>query len=105
MRRRALELAVEYPYRQARSLLRHEIGDEISYRTIHRWAQEEGKKLREEEEARQETVFGRAEKVRNDGKEREMVVLEVDGTLLHSQEKGEPKSIRGGDARRKIPVP
>jgi len=35
---------VEYPYRQARSLLRHEIGDEISYRTIHRWAQEEGKK-------------------------------------------------------------
>ena len=96
---------VEYPYRQARSLLRHEIGDEISYGTIHRWAQEEGKKLREEEEARQETVFGRAEKVRNDGKEREMVVLEVDGTLLHSQEKGEPKSIRGGDARRGKAVP
>lgn len=89
VRRRALELAVEYPYRQARSLLRHEIGDEISYRTIHRWAQEEGKKLREEEEARQEAVFGRAEKVRGDGKEREIVVLEVDGTLLHSQEKGE----------------
>jgi len=64
VRRLALELAVEYPYRQARSLLRHEIGDEISYRTIHRWAQEEGKKLREEEEARQEAIFGRAEKVR-----------------------------------------
>ena len=63
------------------------------------------KKLREEEEARQETVFGRAEKVRNDGKEREMVVLEVDGTLLHSQEKGEPKSIREGDARREKAVP
>lgn len=89
VRRRALELAIEYPYRQARSLFRHEIGDEISYRTIHRWAQEEGKKLREEEEVRQETVFGWAEKLRNDGKEREIVVLEVDGTLLHSQEKGE----------------
>ncbi len=88
VRQRALELAVEYPFRQAMSLLRHEIGDEISHRTIHRWAQEEGKKLREEEEARQEAVFGRAEKVRNDGKEREIVVLEVDGTMLHSQEEG-----------------
>jgi len=46
----------------------------------------ETKKL---EEARQEAVFGRAEKVRNDGKQREIVVLEVDGTMLHSQEKGE----------------
>jgi len=89
VRQRALELAVEYPFRQAMSLLRHEIGDEISHRTIHRWAQEEGKKLRNEEEARQEAVFGRAEKVRNDGKEREIVVLEVDGTMIHSQEKGE----------------
>jgi len=39
VRQRALELAVEYPFRQAVSLLRHEIGDEISHRTIHRWAQ------------------------------------------------------------------
>ena len=89
VRQRALELAVEYPFRKAMSLLRHEIGDEISHRTIHRWAQEEGRKLREEEEARQEAVFGRAEKTRNDGKQREIVVLEVDGTMLHSQEKGE----------------
>lgn len=58
MRQRALELATEYPYRQARSLLRHEIGDEISYRTIRRWAQDEGKKLRQEEESRQDGVFG-----------------------------------------------
>jgi len=43
VRQRALELAVEYPFRQAMSLLRHEIGDEISHRTIHRWAQGEGK--------------------------------------------------------------
>ena len=49
----------------------------------------EAKKLREEEEARQEAVFGHAEKVRNNGREREIVVLEVDGTLLHFQEKGE----------------
>jgi hypothetical protein len=71
------------------SLLRHKIGDEISHRTIHRWAQEEGKKPRDEEEAKQEVVFGRAEKVRNDGKQREIVVLEVDRTMLHSQGKGE----------------
>ncbi|MFC1932707.1 hypothetical protein ACFLXU_03630 [Chloroflexota bacterium] len=37
--------------------------------------------------------FGRAEKVRNDGKEREIVVLEVDGTMIHSQEKGEDAEI------------
>ena len=89
VRRRALELAVEYPFRHAMSLLRHEIGDEISHRTIHRWAQEEGMKLRDKEEAKQEAVFGRAEKVRNDGQQREIIVLEVDGTMLHSQEKGD----------------
>jgi hypothetical protein len=89
VKQRALELAVEYTFRKAMSLPRHEIGDEISHRTIHCWAQEEGKKLREEEEASQEAVFARAEKVRNDGKEREIVVLEGDGTMLHSQEKGE----------------
>jgi len=83
------ELAVEYPFRQAMSLLRHEIGDEISHRTIHHWAQEEGKKLRDEEEARQEAVFGQAEKVPNDGKQRGIVVLEVDGTMIHSRERGE----------------
>ena len=37
----------------------------------------------------QEVVFGRTEKVKDDGKGREIVVLEVDGTLLptsyHSQ--------------------
>lgn len=89
VRQRALELATEYSYCQARSLLRHEIGDEISYRTSHRWAQDEGKKLRKEEESRQDGVFGRADRVGNDGKAREIVVMEVDGTLVHPQEKGE----------------
>jgi len=50
LRQCALELAVEHPYHQARSLLRYEIGDEISYRTIHCWAQEGGRELREEGE-------------------------------------------------------
>jgi len=34
-------------------------------------------------------VFGGAEKARNDGKEREIAALEVDGTMVHSQKKGE----------------
>ncbi len=55
---------MEYPFRQAMSLLRHEIDDEISHRTIHGWAHEE------EKEARQVAVFGQAERVRSDGKER-----------------------------------
>lgn len=83
------ELAVEYPFRQAMSLLRDEIENEISHRTIHHWAQEEGKKLRGEEEARQEAVLGQAEKVPNDGKQREIVVLEVDRTMIQSRERGE----------------
>lgn len=97
MRQCALELAVDYPSRQAMSLLRHEIGDEISHRTIHRWAQEEGKKLRDEEEARQEAVFGRAEKVRNDGKEREIVVLELESKKAkHRRYRLKEKVIYGG---------
>ncbi|MCL0053173.1 hypothetical protein M1M86_01635 [Dehalococcoidales bacterium] len=51
VKQRALELAAKYPFPQAMSL------------------------LRDEEEARQEAVFGRAEKVRNDGKEREIKVI------------------------------
>jgi len=43
---------------------------EIGYRAIHRWADMEGRKLREKEEARQQAVFGRTEKGRDDGEER-----------------------------------
>jgi len=54
VRRRGVELASDHPYRQAAELLGQEIGEEVSHRTLHPWVQEEGRKLRREEEAKRE---------------------------------------------------
>lgn len=88
VRKRGVELACDHPYRQAAELLGAEIGEEISHRTLHRWVQEEGEKLGAEEEEVRRRVFEEAETLEQEGgQEREIVVVEVDGTMLASQEK------------------
>jgi hypothetical protein len=78
---------MSHPYRQAAELLGQEIGEEVSHRTLHRWVQEEGRRLRREEEARRERVFEGGDTLDAEGEEREIVVVEVDGTMLSSQER------------------
>jgi hypothetical protein len=87
VRKRGVELACNHPYRQARDLLAQEIGEVLSHRTLHRWVQEEGRRLRGEEEAQRERVFEGGDTLEGEGEEREIVVVEVDGTMLSSQEK------------------
>jgi len=88
VRKRGVELACDHPYRQAAELLGAEIGEVVSHRTLHRWVQEEGKKLGAQEEEVRRRVFEGAQTLeREEGPEREIVVVEVDGTMLASQEK------------------
>jgi len=87
VRRRGIELACDHPYRQAAELLAQEIGEVLSHRTLHRWVQEEGKRLRREEEAKRERVFEEGDTLDAEEEEREIVVVEVDGTMLSSQER------------------
>jgi len=98
VRKRGVELACDHPYRQAADLLAQEIGEELSHRTLHRWVQEEGRKLRGEEEAKRRRVFEEGDslptgscKDEGEEEEREIVVVEADGTMLSSQEKGEDR--------------
>ena len=88
VKRRACELATQHTYRESARLLGGEIGEEISHRALHHWVQEKGKVLRAQENRRWEGVFERGEQVENDGKEREIVVSELDVTMVHFQEKG-----------------
>lgn len=88
VRKRGVELACDHPYRQAAVLLGEEIGEVVSHRTLHRWVQEEGGKLgAEEEEVRRRVFEGGDTLEEEEGEEREIVVVEVDGTMLASQEK------------------
>ena len=91
MKRRACELANEYTYREAAALLSAEIGDEVSHGAVWNWVQKSGRALRQEEDQRWEAVFEDGEVFEGEGEEKEIVVTEMDATMLHSQEKGREK--------------
>jgi len=86
VRKRGVELACDHPYRQARDLLAWEIGEVLSHRTLHRWVQEEGRRLCREEETKRRRVFEEGDTLEEEEEEREIVVVEADGTMLFSQE-------------------
>jgi hypothetical protein len=87
VRKRGVELACDHPYRQAAGLLGEEIGEVVSHRTLHRWVQEQGGKLGAEEEEVRRRVFEVGDTLeQEEGQEREIVVVEVDGTMLASQD-------------------
>ena len=88
---RACELATGNTYRPAAELLSAEIGDEVSHGAVWCRVQKSGKALRKEEDQRREAVFEYGEVFEGDGEEREIVVTEMDATMLHSQEKDRKK--------------
>jgi len=88
---RACELAARNTYRPAADLLSAEIGDEVSHGAVWSRVQKSGKALRKEEDERRETVFEYGEVFEGDGEEREIVITEMDATMLHSQEKDRKK--------------
>lgn len=67
-------------------LLSAEIGEEISHYPIHRWVQRKGKVLREEEDQKWQVTFEYGAAVEGEGEAKEIVVTEVDATMIHSQE-------------------
>jgi len=88
---RGCELATGNTYRPAADLLSAEIGDEVSHGAVWSRVQKSGKALRKEEDERRETVFEYGEVFEGDGEEREIVITEMDATMLHSQEKDRKK--------------
>jgi hypothetical protein len=91
VKKRACELAKDYTYRPAAALLSAEIGDEVSHGAIWGWVQKSGRALRREENQRWEAVFEDGEIFEGEGEEKEIVVTEMDATMLHSQEKDRKK--------------
>jgi len=86
VKKRACELATRYTYREAASLLSAEIGEEISHYPIHRWVQKKGRVLRKEEDQKWQATFEYGEAFESEGEAKEIVVTEVDATMVHSQE-------------------
>jgi len=91
VKKRACELANEYTYRLAAALLSAEIGEEASHGALWGWVQKSGRALRKEEGRRREAVFDGDEVFEGEGEEREIVVTEMDATMLHSQKKGQKR--------------
>jgi len=91
VKRRACELANQYTYREAAALLSAQIGDEVSHGAVHSWVQKSGQALRKEENQKWRAVFEDGEVFEGEGEGKEIVVTEMDATMLHSQEKGRKK--------------
>jgi len=91
VKKRACELVREYTYRPAAALLSAEIGDEVSHGAVWCWGQKSGEALRQEENQRRGAVFEDGEVFEGKGEEKEIVVTEMDATILHSQERGRKK--------------
>jgi len=91
VKRRACELAARNTYRPAADLLSAEIGDEVSHGAVWSGVQKSGRALRKEEDRRREAVFEDGEVFEVEGEERDIVVTEMDATMLHSQEKDRKK--------------
>jgi hypothetical protein len=88
VRRRAVELACEYPYQQAAWLLSREMGEAIGKSSLHRWVQQEGKRLMRQVIAEWEALQQAAAP---SGKgAAAAVVLEADATSLASQDPEHP---------------
>jgi len=92
VKERACELATRYTYRETASLLSAEIGEEVSHYPIHRWVQKKGKVIREEEERKWQATFEYGEAFEGEGEPKQIVVTELDATMIHSQE-GKGKNI------------
>ena len=92
VKKRACELATRYTYREAALLLSAEIGEEISHYPIHRWVQKKGRMLRKEEDRKWQATFEDGEAFESEGEPKEIVITEVDATMVHSQE-GKGKNI------------
>jgi hypothetical protein len=77
-----VSLATRLPYRQAAYLLSRFIEEPIDRRTLYRWVQQAGTFIVAQEDELQEAVFVHGEVPPCDSLQREIVVAEVDGTIL-----------------------
>lgn len=90
VRERALWAAVEVSYEKAEAFLEKFTGLEVSRGSIHRMALEEGERIESWEEERRKEVFERGEEVKGaEGKGKEVVYVEVDGTGVNDRASGE----------------
>lgn len=88
VRRRAIELACEYPYQQAAWLLGRELGERIGKSSLHRWVQHEGKRLLAQLVAEWQALSQAAAPPAQGAAP--AVVIEADATSLASQDPQHP---------------
>jgi hypothetical protein len=85
LRKRGIEEVCEYSYRKGSKRLEKETGERVSHGRLHRWVQEEGKKIKDQEDRQIEEVFNQGKEIKVNKKE-EIVVIEADATGISSKE-------------------
>ena len=88
---RAVALATRLPFRQAACLLGTFVDEAIDHHSLHRWAQKAGAQIVAAEDALQQAVFADGAIPPRDGRQREIILTEVDGTFLRAQREASPK--------------
>lgn len=92
VKKRAAYLCVNYPYRQAASLLSTLLHDKVGFKALWGQIQSEGKKLRVNQDAKRKDLFERGASPPKDKKKREIIVVQPDGTFI--SEANKPKGSR-----------
>jgi hypothetical protein len=87
----AVALATRLPFRQAAYLLSTFIDEAVDHRSLHRWVQKAGARIVTEEDELQMAVFEDGVIPARDGRQRELILTEVDGTFLRAQREESPK--------------
>jgi len=90
VRRRAIELACEYPYQQAAWLLSRELGERLGKSSLHRWVQQDGQRLMAQVIAEWQALQQAAAPPHQGATAPAAVVLEADATSLASQDPQHP---------------
>jgi len=91
VRERALWAATEVSYGKAAGFLAKFAGLAVSHGSVHRWAQEEGAVLEQEERVAQERAFGRhpVEEATARAPAPPRLYVQIDGTMVHQRVGGE----------------
>lgn len=92
VKKKTANLCVNYPYRQAATLLSSLIHDKVGFKDLWWQVQAEGKKLRAAQDAKRKDLFERGVPPPTDEKSRKIVIVQPDGTFI--SEANRPKGSR-----------
>jgi len=97
LKRQAVELATEHPYRKSRDILKDKSTSYVSHTRIHKWVQMKGEEVVKEEHRAIRETFDLNGRIAQPKQQKEVVAIEPDATYISSNEgKGKHHEVKLG---------